>query len=158
MITCPHCNIGFNPKYRTCPKCQSYEPTLESRLESLANVAEDALDDGADPRSVTAMLVEEGVSAEEACEVVSVRARKVQDAARHRGLLRLLGGLGIGLLGSLILLLIVQTVWWWRVEMLYPGAALIELVGLLFVFGSLMSVSGMGSVLSGRDFTWRGTN
>ncbi len=123
MISCPTCTIGFNPKSRDCPKCHSDHPNLESRLETLPRAAEGALDDGAEPRSVAALWVEDDVSAQQARDVISVGAKKVPGAARHRGLLRVLGGLAIGLLGSAILLLVGQTMGGWRADLLFPGAA-----------------------------------
>ena len=145
MINCPNCNIGFNPKCRVCPHCQSYTPDVESRFEYLAQAAELALDGGDDPAAVEAMLVEEGITAQAARDVVSARTMKVQGAARRRGLVRLLFGLGCGLLGIAILAVSAMA--------LQIGVSSIFVTGLgitLTLLGGGLLVSGMRSMLPGR--------
>ena len=99
MIDCPACKISFSPRYRICPRCKAYEAKLEDRIEYLTDSAEAALDQGAIPADVESMLLEEGIPPLVAREIVSARARKVKRAARSYGLFRLLGALGVVLLG-----------------------------------------------------------
>jgi hypothetical protein len=103
MIECPTCKIGFSPKFRVCPRCGAYEAKLEDRLEHLEHIAEDALDEGALPHNVEAMLLFEGLPAERAREIISARGKKVRGAARFYGLKRLVAGLGLLLLSAVLL-------------------------------------------------------
>src|SRR5262249_26708789 len=109
----------------------------------LGHSAEEALDRGLTPADVEAMLVEEGVPALAACEMVMVSLRKVRRAERSHGLVRLLGGSAI-LLASLALILI-------GVFTLPTGARFIVYGLLVGVAGAPPFALGLYSVLTGRE-------
>jgi hypothetical protein len=115
-----------------------YEPKLEQRLDYLGDVAEAQLGHGALPAVVAATLAEVGLSAEQAREIVSVRARKLRRAARHDGLTKLLSGAGIGLFGS---------------ALLFASIVLASYAGFLVIwplsFGLLVTIVGVRLVVSG---------
>jgi hypothetical protein len=92
MISCPDCKTSFSPRYRICPRCGIFQPKLDDRMEYLADMAEVALDRGGSPGDVESSLVEEGVPALVAAEIVCARTTKVKRAERSYGLVRLLGG------------------------------------------------------------------
>src|SRR4051794_27842574 len=105
MIECPDCKISFSPSHRVCPRCKAYQPTLQDRIEYLADKAEAALDRGAARARVESWLVQEGLPPQWASELVSARARKVRRSARSYGSVRLLVGLGVLLAASVVGLL-----------------------------------------------------
>jgi uncharacterized membrane protein len=145
MIECPACKTWFNPRFRRCPKCETYEARLEDRLDYLAEAAEADLDRGATPAEVEAMLIAEGVAPLEACEIVSAKAKKVARAERSYGLVRLLGGAGLILLAAMIVLVGVLTL---------PsrlGRRLLLVGVLLGVAGAWPFGLGIYSVLTGRE-------
>src|SRR5579884_277830 len=105
MIECPTCKISFSPRFRICPQCKTYEARLEDRMEYLAESAEAALGRGESPKKIQFLLLAEGLSPQAAGDIVSARVKKVARSERSYGLVRLFGGLGMLLLGSILMLL-----------------------------------------------------
>ena len=143
MIECPYCKISFSPSNRVCPRCKAYKGNLDDRIEYLGHCAEAALDRGLTPADVEAMLVEEGVPALAAYEMVTASARKVSREERSHGLIRLIGGSAI-LLASLVLILI-------GVFTLPTGARLVVYGLLVGVAGAPPFALGLYSVVTGRE-------
>ena len=145
MIDCPHCKISFSPSNRVCPRCKAYKAKLDDRVEYLGHCAEAALDRGDTPADVEAMLVEEGVPALAACEMVTASNRKVKRAERSHGLIRLIGGSAI-LLASLVLILLGV------LALPSPlGARLVVYGVLVGVAGAPPFALGLYSVVTGRE-------
>src|SRR5262245_48617736 len=104
MIECPNCTISFSPKFRVCPRCGAYEAKSEDRIEYLEQTAEDALDQGAHPGDVESMLtIREGLTPEQAREIVSRGGKKVTGVARFYGVKRFAVGLVLFLLSAFVL-------------------------------------------------------
>ena len=145
MIECPSCKISFSPRHSLCPRCKAYKAKLDDRIEYLGHSTEEALDRGVTPADVEAMLVEEGVPALAAHEMVTASARKVSRAERSHGLVRLFGG-SVILLGSAALTLIGV------LALPDPSGAHFVLYGLLVgVAGAPPFALGLYSVLTGRE-------
>lgn len=95
MIECPACKISFGPSHRVCPRCQTFEPALNDRIEYLISAAEMELENGVVSSEVEARLVQDGVSPNEAHEIVFQRVAKMRAATRIYGYKRLAGGVGM---------------------------------------------------------------
>ncbi len=145
MIECPSCKIHFSPRYKFCPRCKKYEAALKDRVEYLGDSVEAALDRGASAADVEAMLVEEGVSPQEACEMVAARSRKVKRAERSYGLFRLLGGSAILLVG------LVPIIWGICLLPSYIGKRSITAGVVICAVGAGPFYLGLYSVLTGRE-------
>jgi len=143
MIECPTCKISFSPSCRICPRCETYEPTLNERIEYLISAAEIALEEGAADADLESKLVQEGVSSQEAHEIVHERATKVRRATRYYGYKRLFGGIAMVFLAG------------------FPFAAAIfgttrrvtfTALGLMLAgMGVRLLVLGTRNILAGRD-------
>ena len=145
MIECPECKISFSPRHRICPRCGQYEAKPADRIEYLAHTAEAGLDNGATPAMVQAMLLEEGLSRNEADEIISAGAMKVRAAARSYGLKRLLVGLAF---------LTAASVSGAMGAMGFPsdnGLDLVFAAMLLGLVGVRLIWLGMSGILRGRD-------
>jgi hypothetical protein len=145
MIECPTCKTSFNPRYRVCPRCGTYEAKLEDRIEYLADTAEIALDQGAASADVEVMLVDEGLAPLMASEIVSARARKVKRTERSYGLVRLFGGLGLVLVAGVI-----AAIGAFSLPSRFGWRMLIAGVGLALA-GAWPLTLGIYSTVTGRD-------
>jgi hypothetical protein len=116
---------------------------LNDRIEHLISTAEMELENGAVSSEVESRLVQDGVSPNEAHEVVFQRAGKIRAATRSYGYKRLAGGVGMLFLAT------------------FPFAAAIlgeggrvrfTVVGLILAgMGVRLLILGSRNVLLGRD-------
>jgi hypothetical protein len=145
MIHCPACKTTFSPRFRVCPRCSAYDARLEERLEYLTDSAAISLENGAKPAEVESMLIEEGVSPLEACEIVSGKLAKIKGAARRYGLIRLFGGLGLEALA-----MVLAAIGWFALPSRFGLRMLIAGLG-LGLAGAFPLLFGVYSMLTGRE-------
>ncbi|MBS0262137.1 MAG: hypothetical protein JSS02_09330 [Planctomycetes bacterium] len=133
MVICPHCQIGFHPRFQVCPRCGNYQVPAEEYAQFLKSQIVVEIESGCSVRDVEQMLVDGGFSECEATELVAQHARRGKRRTRTRGFGRLV-------VGGLALLLSV------------PAYFILKIVAIgLFLFGCFALPSGLYSLITGRD-------
>ena len=135
MPECQNCGRYFHISHRICPNCGDYEAPEDEILRHMVGKVETEFENGTAENVVWQMLIENGLSSEQASKIIAFADQRVSKTIRGQGIKRIIAGI-LALIGAVIVGLIVPMV----------GAFC-----LLFGVGAIGS--GIYSLFSGRDLS-----
>ena len=143
MINCPNCRISFSPSFASCPRCQAFDTPLAARRSYLTQATKTRIDEGESPALVREDLLANGFSDLEADTLIGESVSSVRSETRRYGCRRFtIGVLMLGLAAFAIVIVLSGA----RIR----GGFVITVI-ILLGSGSLATISGLCSLISGRE-------